>query len=262
MHDINNEILDLKEALKSHSLYKNLKSSKDIKVFMENHIFAVWDFMSLLKALQIQLTNVSTPWLPNKNSVAARFINEIVHGEETDLNEDGIPQSHFEMYLDAMHQIKANTSEIDNLVELLRNGFDVNYALNEISIDETTAKFVKFTFEIVKTNKPHLIASAFTFGREDIIPEMFIELLDKFDKNNDKYSKLRYYFARHIELDGDEHGPLAHKLIADLCGNDNDKWEEAIIVARKSLALRIELWTSVEKQILNKNNEVKTEVSI
>jgi hypothetical protein len=262
LYNINNEILDLKESLKRHPLYKNIKTNKDIKIFMENHIFAVWDFMSLLKALQIQLTNVSTPWLPNSNSVSARFINEIVHGEETDLNENGIPQSHFEMYLDAMHQIEANTSEIDKLVELIRNGFDVDYALNEISIDETTAKFVKFTFEIVSTNKPHLIASAFTFGREDIIPEMFIELLDKFDENNEKYSKLRYYFARHIELDGDEHGPLSHKLIADLCENDNDKWEEAIVVARKSLALRIELWSSVEKQILKSKKEVKTEVSI
>ena len=98
------------------------------------------------------------------------------------------------------------------------------------------------------------------------LPLSFVDryglMAEVFDEKNEKYSKLRYYFVRHIELDGDEHGPLAHKLMADLCGDDNDKWEEAIIVARKALALRVELWSSVEKQILNRKKEVKTEVSI
>jgi len=46
----------LRAELINHSLYKEVKTTKDIQLFTEQHAFAVWDFMSLLKALQLHLT--------------------------------------------------------------------------------------------------------------------------------------------------------------------------------------------------------------
>jgi len=252
-----NRIELLEEALKpsldklgKHPMYDALTSVEDIQLFMENHVFAVWDFMSLLKSLQKSLTNINTPWVPSKNASTARFINEIVLGEETDLNLNGEPQSHFEMYLDSMMEVGSNTSPIVKLLYKLNAGLSVKEALEEVEILPSTKEFVLNTFEAVYSNEPHKIAASFTFGREDVIPEMFMSILKSIDPNKAQYKKLRYYLERHIELDGSEHGPLSLKMIAELCSDNEVKWKEVEEVAKQALEYRHKLWSGILEQKL------------
>ena len=175
----------LQEKLINHDLYHNIISIDTLKIFMENHIFAVWDFMSLLKSLQIHLTCVQIPWKPVNNTDAARFINEIVLEEETDKINSEQTVSHFELYIDSMKEIGATTDQIYSFIDMIDERKNFEEAIFSSSIDQNIKSFLSFTFNIIESNEVHKIAAAFTFGRENVIPDMFIKIVKKISKEND-----------------------------------------------------------------------------
>ena len=243
---VEDELTALKKQLVSHKVYEKINNVDSLKIFMENHVYAVWDFMSLLKSLQLHLTTVKIPWTPTKDSNAARFINEIVLEEETDIGNSNIPSSHYEMYIDAMKEIKANTNKIDLLLEKIKEKKSITQSLDEIDAKLPVKNFMQFTFDTIATNEPHKIASVFTFGREDLIPNMFIQIVKNINnEKNVSAKKLIYYLERHIELDGDDHGPIALKMISNLCGDNKKKWDDVIIYSKKALKERIKLWDHI-----------------
>ena len=255
---INNNIQGHKNQLLTHSLYEKVKTIEDLHCFLENHIYAVWDFMSLLKALQNKLTCTTTPWLPIGNPEVRYLINEIVVAEETDLAFDGTRQSHFEMYLDAMQQCGANTKEINAFLENVKTTQNIFVSIKQSDLHPNVKAFLDFTFRIIEEGKEHKIAAAFTFGREDLIPSMFTEILKNFQTNfpETDLSKLIYYFERHIELDADEHDPMAMQMISELCGTNETKWKELEEVSIEALEKRIGLWNAIEEQITQKELEL------
>lgn len=249
---INQSLENQKQQLLQHSLYEKVKSIDDLRTFLENHVFAVWDFMSLLKALQNKLTCTTTPWLPNGNPEIRYLINEIVVAEETDLALDGTRQSHFEMYLDAMTECGANTTSIVAFLENVTAIQNIFVSIKKSDLHPNVKAFLDFTFRVIDEGKSHKIAAAFTFGREDLIPSMFTEILRNFQTNfpETKLDKLVYYFERHIELDADEHGPMAMKMITELCGTNETKWKEVQEVSVEALEKRIGLWNAIEEQMI------------
>ena len=234
---INTQITEYKKAVVNHPLYRQLNTIKDIQKLMEIHVYAVWDFMSLLKGLQIELTSTTLPWKPVGNNKIRRLINSIVLEEESDVDVDGNPASHYEMYLDAMKECGANTAKIEKFVNSVST-------IELPKVDTAIDSFLATTFDVLKTGKTHKIAAAFTFGREDLIPDMFTAIVNDLSKEY-KLGKFVYYLERHIELDGGEHGPLALQLISDLCGNDKQKWQEVEQTAKDCLVARKELWDVV-----------------
>ncbi|MBB5343441.1 DUF3050 domain-containing protein [Tunturibacter empetritectus] len=60
---------------------------------------------------------------------------------------------------------------------------------------------------------------------------------------------MRWYMERHIEVDSEEHGPMALRMIAELCGNDNAKWGEAGEAAEIALRARLALWDGIADRL-------------
>ena len=248
---INASIQPQRNILLNHSLYKKVNHIDDLHRFLESHVYAVWDFMSLLKALQSKLTCTTTPWLPIGNPEIRYLINEIVLAEETDLTLEGKRLSHYEMYIDAMKDCGADTSEIESFLQNVIETQNIFVSIKQSDLHPNIKAFLDFTFRVIDEGKPHEIAAAFTFGREDLIPSMFTEILRNFEANfpETDLRKLIYYFERHIELDADEHGPMAMQMIFELCGGDQTKWKEAESVSIQALEKRIGLWDAIEEKI-------------
>lgn len=233
-----------REQVQHHPLYSRIVTLSDIHLFMQTHVFAVWDFMSLLKALQRGLTCIDVPWVPTSHA-SARLINEIVRDEESDESPTGESISHLELYRTAMLECGADTSVFDGFLKLVSAGSSVKDALTKAPVPEGPTRFVQSTFTVISTNALHRIAGAFTFGREDLIPEMFSAIVREMKQDIPGLHTFHYYLERHIELDGDDHGPRAERMIEELCGSSEKRWQEATEAANQALEDRIRLWDSV-----------------
>lgn len=239
------QIAKVRSQLVTHPLYPQISSLSDIQQFMSIHVFAVWDFMSLLKALQQKLTCVNLPWRPVADANTSYLINEIVLGEESDVDEHGERTSHFELYLKAMEQAGADTQPLKALFAALDSGLPVKDAIAQQDLAPAVKNFLNFTFSIVEENQAHILAAVFTYGREDLIPDMFLSIVkDLEQKFPDQLSTFKYYLERHIEVDGDHHSLLAYQMTESLCQSEA-QWQEATAAARQALQLRVALWNEV-----------------
>ena len=239
-----------RESLLEHPLYDKLNSIESIRVFMTYHAFAVWDFMSLVKSLQQKLTCTSLPWVPVGSPGTRRLINEIVWGEESDVDLNNNPVSHYELYLRAMEEIGADTSPIVGLVTAIQNGTPWEDAVTAAEIPEEIKSFVRFSLSIATEAPAHVVGGVFTYGREDLIPDLFIALVRGLAQQKDaSVNTLLYYLERHIEIDGEEHGPMALQMMQELCQEDPQRWEEASDYAQQALSHRIRLWDFIESTL-------------
>lgn len=233
-----------RDILLSHKIYSSIKTIDDLHLFMENHVFAVWDFMSILKTLQKKLTCTDIPWTPKGGGTPARLLNEIVTEEESDIDIYGEYKSHFEMYYQSMNEAGANTKKIESFLTNLDSGVD--QALIKSDAPKPAANFVKTTFSMLENAPVNVVASMFTFGREEVIPNMFRSIISKIDKDfKGRLKNFIYYLDRHVGVDEDEHGPAALKMIKVLCGNDEEKWKEAAQAAKMTMNARIVFWNEI-----------------
>ena len=274
---------DARERLVRHRIYGLVNSAARLRRFMESHVFAVWDFQSLLKAMQQRLTCTSIPWVPTPDAEARRLVNEIVLDEESDALPEGGSASHFELYLHGMRNAGADTGPIDRMIETLRAGVPqggkpaatvrhgtaermgqdvdggprvgksaatvVGDAMREAGAPEAAQAFVLHSFAVIESGSTHGIVAAFTYGREDVIPDMFRGLVSSLASRDPAWERFHWYLDRHIEADDEKHAPVCRRIMARLCGDDPAKWAEASRMARACVEARIALWDAIAAEL-------------
>ena len=308
---------DARDRLVDHRLYARVNSPERLRRFMEMHVYAVWDFQSLLKAMQQRLTCTSIPWVPTPDAEARRLVNEIVLDEESDALPEGGSASHFELYLHGMRNAGADTGPIDRMIETLRAGVSqvgkpaatgrqgvqgepqvgkpaatgrqgvqgdqqvgkpaatgrqeaaermgqdvdggprvgksvatvVGDAMREAGAPEAAQAFVRHSFAVIESGSTHGIVAAFTYGREDVIPDMFRGLVSSLASRDPAWERFHWYLDRHIEADDEKHAPVCRRIMARLCGDDPAKWAEASRMARACVEARIALWDAIAAEL-------------
>ena len=243
IEEIRRKIDKERSGIIDHPIYSCMRTLDDVQVFMESHVFAVWDFMSLLKSLQAELTCVDIQWVPRGRAAGRRLINDIVLVEESDELLGGFT-SHFELYLGAMEEAGADTSRIKEFLQLISDGTEVPAALVAAEAPAPAAGFVRWTWDLVTNAPAHSQAAAFAFGREDLIPDMFDHVI-RANADEPRLRTFRDYLVRHIQVDGEEHTPMAMQMLVDLCGQDDRLWAECTRTTMDALRARNQLWTGI-----------------
>jgi hypothetical protein len=256
------DLADCRERLVRHRIYGLVNSAARLRWFMESHVFAVWDFQSLLKAMQQRLTCTTIPWVPTLDPEARRLVNEIVLDEESDELPEGGAASHFELYLEGMRAAGADTGPIDRMIEALRTakapqvekpaatvGEVVANTMQTAGAPQAAQAFVRESFAVIEQGSTHGIVAAFTYGREDVIPDMFRSLVSSLASRDPAWARFHWYLERHIEADDEKHAPVCRRIMARLCGDDPAKWAEASAVARQCIEARIALWDAIAAEI-------------
>lgn len=232
----------LRVRLFGHEIYQQMETLEDLREFMEHHVFAVWDNMSQLKALQQELSCRDQVWTPPKHKKSIRIINEMTLEDECDTYQ-GEDLSHFELYQKGMLQAGAKTHMVDRFLFLLQQENELFSALDKMTLAESIKLYLKINWEISHSGKPHAMAAAFFLGREDVIPQLFHKLAeDLIFHHPSELSIMKEYLERHTQVDCDKVNEHIQAVLEELCGEDDQKWKEAELAAKSALEARFALW--------------------
>lgn len=239
------EVAPTRRLLLNNGLYYQLQSLPDLRRFMEHHIFTVWDFIALVKALRRELVVAPGSQLP-ASVVARRFITEVVPDEETTTSLPGRLVSHFALYVRAMEECGADTTPIRQLVAAVTAGRPTEEALQAAQAPDAVRQFVGTTFSIIHSGKPHAVAAAVAFGHEEWIPNRLRQLVNTLRAQlPGQLDTFASCLDQHGHCATGKHALLGRELVRELCADAPERWQDCQEVAIRCLEARLKLWDGI-----------------
>lgn len=252
LDELRGELESLTKQATGHQVFKRLTSLENARVFMQHHVYCVWNFQSLLKRVQRDFTCQTTPWMPIGNPEARRLINEIVLEEESDMHPTLGALSHYELYRQAMEQAGCDVTVLDAFMTDMSETHDLMRTVRSSSIPSTVKEFLEQDFRVILHGNTHKVLALFTLCREEAVPSFFLPMVKTLNEGvGDRLELFVYYLNRHIEVDGDRHGPASRRMLDEACGDDDNMWREAYATAIENMTLRIGIWDGILKEIEN-----------
>ncbi|WP_304238572.1 DUF3050 domain-containing protein [Jiulongibacter sediminis] len=243
-------ITPFQEKLIDHKVFLSIESLEDLHVFMQNHVYDVWDYMSLLKSVQFHENYTKGPWFPTELPESTYLINEVVLYKESDISFFGKRASHFELYLDAMKQSGCKTANITTFIRELKSSDDLKRAFFLAKTPLETSVFVNHTFDVINNSNIHEQAAVLTYGRAVKYPETFFSLIDSFqEKYPEKLSFFKFYLERQQNIDSELDSYLATKMLTEICQTNDTCWNQVIVATIKSLEKRLNLLNGIYRQL-------------
>lgn len=240
-------IRQLTNRVITHQLFRMLHSLDAVRVFMEHHVWCVWDFMCLAKSIQEGLSP-KDPWHPSAYPEELFRINEILATEETDVGPQGTRTSHFQIFVRAMQRAGASTAAVEAFTAAIASGGSPLAALIDANAPVGAAEFVSVTLRHA-AGPLHVRAASFSAGREELVPYMLLEMKKVVPWEHPELAGLRWYVDRHIELDVAQHGPSSHSILDAMIGGDEQRAAEARAAGIEALKARLNYLDEIAKRV-------------
>ena len=242
LSDCVESLAPIRARLLEHPVHRRIRDEAALRVFMEHHVWAVWDFMAVLKRIQARMTCVQSPWVPVGDPEMRRFVNQIVLLEESDESSQGVT-SHFELYRLAMKEVGADPGPIDRAIAALSMGARVDQALAAASSAPGSAlDFSRHTLSLLGDGSDAAVVGVFTLSREELIPDLFRSVVSGLGRRGGTVKLLLEYLERHVEVDETDHGPMSRRMVESVCGDSRESWNAVLVAAEAALRARVRLW--------------------
>lgn len=217
--------------------------------------------MILLKRIRVEFNEYNYPldpafWIQyDDEGNLYRALNQIIIDEESDITPvEGVYKSHFNLYLDAMVEIGAPLTIID---DILSYNYQIESPKNIYSTFELSENYCEkckeYDDEVLDiVQDPDVIPTLvyFVYGREAIIPGMFKKILDVV-KDVPGTESLQFYLKRHIEVDADSHSNLAKYILDKFVERTEYTAGNIEQLKNEAIAHRIKLWDAIADEINN-----------
>lgn len=233
----------VRRSLSAHRLYGLLERRENVAAFMEHHVYAVWDFMALLKAVQRHLTCVDVNWRPAGPAAIRRLVNEIVLEEESD-EVDGVATSQFELYRRGMRRAGAASDKIDCFVAEIEGGNPIEIATARCGVSADAVALLRTTQGAIATCEPHIIVATFALGWEDIVASTFDPILARIPQV-EELETFASFLRRRIERNRRGRGTMALAMLSQICDGSATRWREAGLAGADALSARLAFWNAI-----------------
>lgn len=237
--------------LAQHPVLEAVSSEAALRVFMRSHVYTVWTHISLVKRLQHELSNMAVPWVPPRSRLAARLINELVTGVECDLDTDGMPISHYELYLDAMTDVTADSQSVRRFVQLVDDGSAsaLDKAFDAASTPQHVRAYVRHALRVARQGSLAQVLGCFLHGRDISLQQSITRLLAEWTRTSPALPRLAYYLERHSQLECGRHADRLQRVVQELDSTSPRFADDVLASARESLGTRIRFWDGVLAEI-------------